>query len=542
MKKLLLSLVLVSVYVSAYADLPSCPSYQTAQPLFLHVPSVSQFSGPAGYQVSQYISGTSDNVTTSYNYYSQTSRSAADTLQQIHNLSALLHTAPIEDSYQLGNVNYKQCIYWGSMSGQGVPSGNQVLSIQYSQPLPPPPPTPLVLQAVQALPGSTVVGHPYIVLYKLTNNNVKTVNYTLEQTGAKYVTFNEKIDDACNVDDQESQLAANTSCNIEMQFNDPNVETYPATKVMTLTSDEGVDPDSISLQTSVRKLFADNVIMFGDSLSDVCAPGPYVNNDPVFGKRNWAMDFVAETAVYAQGLNCWKNPGIDILQHNVDYAVGGARIKDIPGQITNYENALAEHKGPNGQPTRPGLNTKFIFWIGGNDLLAYDPTTPTAKMQQDMDNYVDQLTQMIHSFVIANGIPADNVYVINMPNIGAAKGKNVLGYTNMANYFNKRLQDNMASFEAPNDLKPTVIDSYDPGMSLFLYVAGGSKDPNSPYAKYGFEKALMLTPCNHDEHGPTQACKGYMSYDGTHPDRQLYQFFSDTFSDVVDPKQSNFDK
>lgn len=545
------------VFATNAANFPSCPAYTAAQPLFLSVPAVAQSSGPAGYQLSQYVVGTSNGITSSYNYFSQSSKSAAEALQQIHNLSALLHSAPLENTYQVGDVAYKQCVYWGSMIGTGIPTGNQVLSIQYSQtmaPPPPPAPTPLVLQTVQELPTSTVVGRLYTAMYTVSNNNTSAVAYTLRQNDkAEHVIFNEKIDNACNVSDQQSSLAANSSCNIEIQFNDPKIETYKSTEVMTLDSDKGVQPNSIFFQTSVRKIFAENVIIFGDSLSDRCTlHAPYVNNDPTVGKRNWAMDFVAQTAIYSRGLQCSKTPGLDVLLQNVDYAVGGARIKDIPSQISNYQNDLAEHKGPGGQSVHPGLNTKFIFWIGGNDLLAYDSTTSSDKMLQDMNTYADQLTDMIHAFAIKNNIPANNIYIIDQPNVGSARInanlpipeilKELANYTRMSTDFNDRLKNNMSQFVAPNNLNPTIIDSYTPGWNLFMYVFTGSQDPHSAFAKYGFQQALMLTPCNSTEHGLTQACKGYMSWDGTHPDMELYNFFADTFSDVVDPKKHTFDK
>ena len=362
------------------------------------------------------------------------------------------------------------------------------------------------------------------------------------------MVFNEQINNACNVQDQQVALAANSSCNIQLQFNDPKVETYPSTEVMTLDADTGVQPDSITLTTNVQKILAENMIIFGDSLTDVCSPGPYTNNDPVKGKRVWIQDFLAETAVYAQGLNCWKNPGVDILDHNVDFAIGGARITggneqiNIPAQIASYEAILAEHKTPGGGPVKPGLNTKFIFWIGGNDLLGYDLNQPDAKAKQDMIDLADHVVDMIQAFATTNSIPASNIYIINLPNIGAAAGHQVLEFTKLVGWFNAELTAAVSKFSAPNNLKPTVIDSYNPGMGLFIYVMTGSTDPSSKYAKYGFQKALMMTPCNSAEHGATQACKGYMSWDGTHPTVELHQFFADSFADFVDPKLSTFDK
>ena len=535
------------------SSFPACPTAGAANQAVHQLTSVSAGIPPSGWLLYHSAVVSTPGYDSQYNYYATQLPSGKTPLAQMNYL-AMFFTPPQTVTYTENKIDYQQCVYYGAMSagpnGTYLPTGTQVLTLQFSHaatPPPPPVPVPLTVHTTQALPGVTVEGRSYVVTYTLTNPNAKAVNYTLTQPGAADVTFTTPSANACNVDDQQSSLASNTSCNISLEFNDSKLENYQQ-DVLMLSSELGVTPAKLSLTTSVQKILAKNVIIFGDSLTDICSPGPFTNKDPLLGKRVWPQDFLAETAVYAQGLNCWKNSGVDIVQQNVDYAIGGARITggntaiDIPAQIASYDAALAKYKSPDGKRVYPDLNTKFIFWIAGNDLLAYDPNTPDSKAKQDMTTIANQLMGMIQNFASSNHIPAHNIYIINLPNIAAASGHQVLAFTKFVNWYNTALNDAVSKFVDPQSYKPIVIDSYGPGMKLFLYVAGGSINPASPYAKYGFSKALMMKACNQYEKGPSQACKGYLSWDGTHPDVMLHQFFADSFASYVDPKLTTVEK
>jgi hypothetical protein len=229
----------------------------------------------------------------------------------------------------------------------------------------PPPLVPMQLTTQQDIPALVTEGITYNMFYQLHNPNATTASYTLTQYNIPGVNLVTAQTTPCAL--KVGQLAANASCTIEATF-----AVTPATApvglynqhIFVLNADGGVTPDSVWLKTIVQHYFAHNVIVFGDSLSDIgnTSLAPYTN-DADSGRYTW-IQYLAQNALLLPSHDIVASNLLGTqtaVDTNVDYAVGGATTANFPAQLAQYK---AQLKQPLANPT-----TWVFLWMGGNDLL-----------------------------------------------------------------------------------------------------------------------------------------------------------------------------
>lgn len=509
MKKWIVISLLAYASHSLATTFPTCPDVNTAAAALNKVTAVTQSTLSSGYQLSQAAASKSGNISSAYNLYSQTPLTSSDAVETIHKIAGFLSKPATTINYSNATTNFQQCVYWGSMQAGGTPTGSDVLSIEYSQSKAS---SPLTLTATQALPAIVLQKQTYTVDYQLNNSNSAPQSYELTPISAAGVSFVTPSADACKLNAQAS-LAAQAHCNIALQF-DPKklpVGTYQQT-VLKLAADVGVTPTELTLKAQVSDMFAQNVIIFGDSLSDLCDHA--TNNDPTLGYKMWPNYFVSQVKLGARGIVCSRNlpAGQSPANTNVDYAVGGAVTADIPGQINNLVTDL---KGAALNP-----NAKVIIWIGGNDVIGGTPSV--EKLQQA----VNLLGQIITSTLPKVGVKPSQVILINLPNTGLAPAH--AGSTKWAVDFNDYLVGMVKSF--PMNDRPQLWDSFQHEMGLITYLLNKKHVPDPAYDKYGFDISKLDKACKSSESGSTAACQGYISWDGTHPTVMGHWFLADAFT------------
>lgn len=403
MKKLIITLFLLPGLATQLAALPTCPSMPVAAVSFSNLSAVTQSQGPAGYQLSQHVVGTDGTgVTTSYNYYSQTNYSPADALQQIHILGSLLNAPAREDDYQLGNVQYKQCVYWNTMSGNGIPSGNQVLSIQYSQ--------------------------------------------------------------------------------------------------------------NIAPTTGIH-----NIIVFGDSLTDIGNAGIFTNAPKGVTNRIWIQDLVSAETEATDNHQIMKSKAFETTSaqqgqspndDNIDYAYGGAtaspgrplNVPSVGEQIGFYVKDLGSAK--------PDPNTYFFIWAGGNDLLTQLAKVPSQDaLNTAASSTVVALQQELSQLTNTLNVPANHIILLNLPNLGRTPLINKLPifpqrYAEASEFFNSKLQTMLQTQYPDASKRPVLID-------IHSHLASIMNDPS----KYGFDNVTVA--CSTTSAKPN--CDKYLFWDPVHP-------------------------
>lgn len=522
-KKLLsIQCLLVLCVFSAHADLPICPSFSAAKSLFYNVPTVVQTNGPAGYQLSYYNAGVNSGVTTQYNYYSQTDRSAADALQQIHNLSALLHTAPLVNSYQQNGIAYKQCLYWGAMIGAGIPTGNQVLSIAYSEVLPP---QPLHWSADSSLPTEAIYGTTYTVRYHLSNNNAVSRTYTLNRLQQAGVTFI-PVDNACNVNNQQSLLEAHSSCNIAFTFDPAGLEKGDYDKPILRLTDQDNTQSYLSIHTLITDVLAHNVIVFGDSLSDIGNAGIYTNKIPGATDLIWPQYLMANEPVSVDAHTILNSVAyehsvtldrVSPNQLNLDYAYGGAlannaRTLGVPGlldQIKMYQSDLGG--------VAPDKNTLYVIWAGGNDLLTLMPKLPNQEaLNAAAQGAVDGVEAAIKQLTMNGEVRGNQIVIFKLPNLGVAPIAGIVPafkarYTVASQYYNSQLASMLVRDFPDSAQRPVMIDIYE-NMQEIIADHGKAGTPGAPFTN-------ISDICS----GTSQPiCKGYLFNDPVHPTTEAH--------------------
>jgi phospholipase/lecithinase/hemolysin len=174
---------------------------------------------------------------------------------------------------------------------------------------------------------------------------------------------------------------------------------------------------------SVNAQNYDDVFVFSDSLSDIGnAFNAFVNSgqtpvpfSPPYFNGRFSNGLVWSENL-SQSLGITPNPnnnyafggsqtGISNLYQPVEFGVDSSIIvPGLLGQVNNYAN------GGN----VPEDNDLFLIWIGANDYLVGDFSTPEST-QQLITNVVTNTTNAVATL---NSLGANNIAVANLPNLG----------------------------------------------------------------------------------------------------------------------------
>lgn len=218
----------------------------------------------------------------------------------------------------------------------------------------------------------------------------------------------------------------------------------------------------------------------------------------------------------------------------------------VPGVLTQVQNYLAAVQN------KPNPRSLIILWAGANDvfnnviriekanqndnkllllsklLLAAYPSHYLASTEP-LSNPVNNIKQAVQLLITA-GVPAQNIYVINLPNlsrtpiaIDAAHGKNILLYTFTAicDIFNIALRAELsfdylhAQYNLPNS---HIISS----NSLFN---GILKSESQKIFTHHVDDCVA----NH----AIPYCEGYIFFNNKHPTTKVHQLIADYITTII---------
>lgn len=525
-------ILIICVSYSIVFAFPSCPSAGDANHAVHQLSTLTTGTGPTGWLLYHSTPNTVAGFQTQYNYYATHYPSGKTPLDQIKYLS-MFFTGPKVVTYTQNNIDYQQCIYYGSMvpapGGIYVPTGDQVVTFQYSKASPPPAPIPLSLENTgYSLPSKAIVGTIYNLQYRLTNNNTTAETYVLSQLEAQGVRFITPTSDACNVGNQQATLAARSSCNIAINFDPSKVPLGNYNQlVLRLGSNVGVQPNQITFVTNVVKDLANNIIIFGDSLSDIGNVGTFTNNPPGMKNRIWIQDLIAsepENVDPHQVINSKKynrslrQGGLSPNSLNIDYAYGGAlannkRTLSVPGlldQVLEYQKDLA------GVP--PNKNTLYFIWAGGNDLLTLLVNNPSQNdLNAAAQSAVQGIEKALQQLTKQQQVSPKQIVILNVPNLGSTPLVNILPifvprYASASSLLNSSLQTMLIHLYPDSANRPTVID-INSHLATLIKTQG---QPGTPGANFTNVKGM----CN--VIGPAPSCTGFLFWDYVHPTTQAH--------------------
>jgi phospholipase/lecithinase/hemolysin len=246
---------------------------------------------------------------------------------------------------------------------------------------------------------------------------------------------------------------------------------------------------------------------------------------------------------YLNDLN-HENPYDDIACQTTGAGYLSSTISCVPGvllQVTAYLKGVGNHPNP---------RTLIIIWAGGNDIfnniakvthqnkqsskpilllkmlnVAY-PVWSNEKNDEPLSNPVQNLKQAV-KILIQAGVPAQNIYVINMPNLANTpaaqeftKGNKTMLYalTVITEIFNTVLRVNLA-FDLPNG-----------------NIISASKEFNEivkNHQKYGFDK--LFHSCVQDNAAPD--CQGYVFLNGKHPTTEVHRLLANYLKDILNARK-----
>ena len=358
-----------------------------------------------------------------------------------------------------------------------------------------------------------------------------------------------------------------------------------------------------------------NLIVFGDSLSDAASLSPEVNmakekdmgnntwvktegkmGAPItnvdFSSHNsplWPNDLMSDATLFEANPNSTrtiypssqaKQRGYSPLKYSIDYAWASAETGDhytndldisypynddacqtsgagelsptsscVPGvllQIKQYLSDVDNHPNP---------HSLIIIWAGGNDifnniakvarqntqdskpvlllkmLTVPFPLLPTAAQSEPLSNAVKNIKQAVVMLIQA-GVPAQNIYVINLPNLantpaaqGFAKGNNTLLYslTAVTEIFNTALRIDLAF----NYLSP----AFNLPNGNIVSASQAFRNILKNHQALGFDH--LLSDCTQDKATPN--CQGYIFFNGKHPTTEVQRNIADYLKSILDP-------
>lgn len=224
----------------------------------------------------------------------------------------------------------------------------------------------------------------------------------------------------------------------------------------------------------------------------------------------------------------------------------------VPGvllQVTQYLSDVQNHPNP---------QTLFVIWAGGNDFFnnmgkivtqnkqsskpilllkmldAPFPLMPTAVSDQPLSKAVTNLKQAV-TILIQAGVPAQNIYVINLPNLAQTpaaqsfiNGQKVMFYllSAMTEGYNIMLRITLsfdylhAQFNLPNG---NIISA----NSFFA-------DLLKNHQQLGFTQVLQS--CVQDN--ATQNCDDYIFFNGKHPTTKTHQLLANYLGKIFAARQT----
>lgn len=224
----------------------------------------------------------------------------------------------------------------------------------------------------------------------------------------------------------------------------------------------------------------------------------------------------------------------------------------VPGVLLQVKQYLGDVQN------HPNSHSLIIIWAGGNDLFnniakiaaqnkdsskpllllkmfnAPFPLLPAATGDEPLSNAVKNLKQAVIMLIQA-GVPAQNIYVINMPDLARtpasqdfAKGNRTLLYalTMITDIFNTTLRVDLAfNYISPEFNLPNAnILSANKAFSNIL----------RDHQTLGFDKFLG----NCVQQGATPYCKGYLFFNGKHPTVETHRLMADYLKPFFYTRQS----
>lgn len=270
--------------------------------------------------------------------------------------------------------------------------------------------------------------------------------------------------------------------------------------------------------------------------------------------------------------------GYSPLRYSIDYAWASAEtgehyVNDL-NRSYPYNDAVCEATGPGEiSPTNscvpsvllqvksyltdvqnhPNPRSLVIIWAGGNDIFN-NIAKVAARNRQDnqailllkmlnvpfplflsktehepLSNPVNNIKQAVVMLIQA-GVPAQNIYVLNLPNLADTpaaqdfvKGNKTMLYTLTAitEIYNIMLRIELAFnyFNATFNLPNANVVSANQAFSHILH----------DHQALGFDKSLRN--CVQDK--KTSNCQGYIFFNGKHPTTQVHQYIADYLSKIL---------
>jgi outer membrane lipase/esterase len=170
-----------------------------------------------------------------------------------------------------------------------------------------------------------------------------------------------------------------------------------------------------------------NLYVFGDSLSDAGTFAPSL--PPGTGRFTTNPD-----QVWAQVLGSrWGFTVTPAVQGGTDYAQGGARVAQLPGWPPNepfVKDALPVTQQVQ-QALKTGIDSRAMYalWAGANDVSIQLAQAATGQITpaQAQANVVLAATQMAQQVAALQAAGAQNLVVINLPDMGKTPSGQSLG-------------------------------------------------------------------------------------------------------------------
>jgi phospholipase/lecithinase/hemolysin len=234
--------------------------------------------------------------------------------------------------------------------------------------------------------------------------------------------------------------------------------------------------------TKQRPTF-NQVVIFGDSLSDIGNAGRY-SNGPVW------------TEILATKLGLMLRPS---GKQGSNFAVGGARIKTGPHSLrAQVDQFLASQ--------RRSSKTLYVVWGGGNDVLtnlgAADALSELNVAAETFGRILDDLLE--HG--------ASDLLIPNLPNVGMTPEVRSHGAAavdkalQLTNYLNEAIEEKIVKLQADY-----------PDRNFYRFdVAGMAQRAQNDPAEFGFTN--IRTPCQ-----SLSGCSGYLFWDSIHPTAQAHE-------------------
>ncbi|WP_116962985.1 SGNH/GDSL hydrolase family protein [Fastidiosibacter lacustris] len=332
-------------------------------------------------------------------------------------------------------------------------------------------------------------------------------------------------------------------------------------------------------QSTIKKVSYksfDNIIVFGDSLSDSAPPQTQVGNNywvkpygitdkigaPITSeislnypvRKTW-LNYFIEQMDLKSGKDLTLIKGLtpnSAYSQNTSFAVASAETGDYYltdttwGRDNNAKcvNGLGDYGHYNCVPgvlkqidlylknvnDRPNPNSLFIIWAGGNDF--YQNIIRIATQNgQTLAHPIDNIVKAVKRLMV-KGVSVQNIYVLNLPDFSMVPG--VRGLLD-AHIKNKYL------YQGISVLISAVSQLYNTGLSVNLVLKTFGVFPaNHVYSidklflevyfnkdeilqKLGLNQSVKVTCVQMKE---TPLCQGFLFYNGIHPTTVVHQYLA----------------